>query len=61
MNYRHQTQNEKQAKNKNETGSNLSVGVRLTRVKRLSRERSYDTTPERYLEGSRLTILFRIS
>ena len=29
---------EKQAKNRNETGSDLSLGTRLTRVKRLSRK-----------------------
>ena len=52
---------EKQTKNRNETGSNLSLGTRLTRVKRLSRKRCCDTTPDRCQEGSRLTILFRIS
>ena len=52
---------EKQAKNRNETASNLSFGARLTRVKRLSRKHCCDTTPDRYQEGSRLTILFRIS
>ena len=51
---------EKQAKNRNETGSNLSLGTRLTRVKRLSHKRCCDTTPDRCQEGSRLTILFRI-
>ena len=34
---------EKQAQNRNETDSNLSLGVRLTRVKRLSRKRCCDT------------------
>ena len=52
---------EKKAKNRNETDSNLSLGTRLTRVKRLSRERSYDTTPDRCQEDSRPIILFRIS
>ena len=53
---------EKQTKNRNETGSDLSLGERLTRLsKRLSRKRCCDTTPDRCLEGSRLTILFRIS
>ena len=52
---------EKQAINKNETDSNLSLGIRLTRVKRLSRKRCCDTTPGRCQEGSRLTILSRIS
>ena len=33
----------------------------MTRVKRLSRKRCCDTTPDRCQEGSRLTILFRIS
>ena len=51
---------EKQAKNRNETDSNLSLGTRLTRVKRLGSKRCCDTTPHRCLEGSRLTILFRI-
>ena len=50
----------KQAKNRNETGSNLSLGTRLTRVKRLSRKRCCDTTPDRCQKGSRLTILFRM-
>ena len=52
---------EKQAKNRNETGSNLSLGTRLTGVKRLSYKRCCDTTPDRCQEGSRLTILFRIT
>ena len=51
----------KQAKNRNETGSNLTWDTKLTRVKRLSRKRCSDTTPDRCQEGSRLTILFRIS
>ena len=44
-----------------ETGSDLCLGTCLTRVKRLSRKRCCDTTPDRCQEGSRLTILFRIS
>ena len=49
---------EKQTKNRNETGSNLSLGERLTRLsKRLSRNRCCDTTPDRSLECCRLTIL----
>ena len=44
----------KQAKNRNETDSNLSLGIRLTRVKRLSRKRCCDTRPDRCQEGSRL-------
>ena len=56
-----QTYPKKQAKNMNETSSNLSLGTRLTRVKRLSRKRCCDTTPDRFQEGSRLTILFHIS
>ena len=51
---------EKQAKNKNETGSNLSLGTRLTRVKRINHKRCCDTTPDRCQEGNRLTILLRI-
>ena len=35
---------EKQAKNRNETDSNLSLGTRLTRVKRRIRKRGYDNT-----------------
>ena len=44
-----------------ETGSNLSLSIRLTRAKRLRRKRCCDTTPGSCQEGSRLTILFRIS
>ena len=44
-----------------ETGSNLSLGVRLTRVKRLSRRRRGYTISDRCQEGSRLTKLSRIS
>ena len=51
----------KQAKSMNETSSNLRLGTRLTRVKRQSRKRCCDTTPDRCQEGSRFTILFRIS
>ena len=48
----------KQAKNRNETGSNLSLGTRLTVLsKRLGRKRCCDTTPDRCLECNRLTIL----
>ena len=54
------TENFRKAKNKNETCSNLSLGTRLTRVKRLSRERCCDTTSGRCQEGNRLTILFCI-
>ena len=49
---------EKQTKNRNETGSNLSLGTRLTVLsKRLGRKRCCDTTPDRCLECNRLTIL----
>ena len=48
----------KQTKNRNETGSNLSLGTRLTVLsKRLGRKRCCDTTPDRCLECNRLTIL----
>eukprot|EP00493_Phyllostaurus_siculus_P002211 UN02223 len=40
---------------------NLSLGTRLTRVKRLSRKRCCDTTPYRCQKGSRFTMLFRLS
>ena len=40
-----------------ETDSNLSLGTRLTRVKRLSRKRCCDTTPDRCQEG---TVVCRI-
>jgi len=47
----------KQAKNMNETGSNLSLGTRLTVLsKRLGRKRCCDATPDRCLEVCRLTI-----
>ena len=47
----------KQTKNMNETGSNLSLGTRLTVLsKRLGRKRCCDTTPDRCLEMCRLTI-----
>ena len=47
----------KQTKSRNETGSNLSLGTRLTVLsKRLGRKRCCDTTPNRYLEVCRLTI-----
>ena len=46
------------SKNRNETGSNLSLGTRLTVLsKRLGRKRCCDTTPDRCLECCRLTIL----
>ena len=52
---------QKQAKNRNETCSNLSLGTRLTVLsKRLRRKRCCDATPDRCQEGSRLTILLRI-
>ena len=42
----------KQAKNRNETGSNLSLGTRLTVLsKRLGRKRCCDATPDRCLGG----------
>ena len=48
----------KQTKNRNETGSNLSLGTRLTVLsKRLGSKRFCDTTPDRCLECNRLTIL----
>ena len=44
---------QKQTKNRNETGSNLSLGTRLTVLsKRLGRKRCCDTTPDRCLEKS---------
>ena len=47
----------KQTKNRNETGSDLSLGERLTRLsKRLSRKRCCDTTPDHCHECSCLTI-----
>ena len=49
---------QKQTKNRNETGSKLSLGTRLTVLsKRLGRKRCCDTTPDRCLECNRLTIL----
>ena len=49
---------QKQTKNRNETGSNLSLGTRLTVLsKRLGRKRCCDTTLDRCLECNRLTIL----
>ena len=49
---------EKQTNNRNETGSDLSLGERLTMLpKLLSRKRCCDTTPDRCQEGSRLIIL----
>ena len=48
---------QKQAKNRNETGSNLSLGKRLTVLsKPLGRKRCCDTTPDRCLEYNRLTM-----
>ena len=53
-----QTSIQKQTKNRNETGSNLSLGTRLTVLsKRLGRKRCCDTTPDRCLKCNRLTIL----
>ena len=47
----------KQTKYRNETGSNLSLGTRLTVLsKRLGRKRCCDTTPDRFLEVCHLTI-----
>ena len=49
---------EKQAKNRNETGSTLSLATRLTVLsKRLGRKSCCDTTPDRCLELTRFTIL----
>eukprot|EP00493_Phyllostaurus_siculus_P023937 UN24274 len=49
---------QKQAKNRNETGSNLSLGTRLTVLsKRLGRKRCCDATPDRCLECNCVTIL----
>ena len=49
---------QKQTKNRNEKGSDLSLGTRLTVLsKRLGRKRCCDTTPDRCLECNRLTIL----
>ena len=48
---------EKQAKNRSETSSNLSLGTRLMRVKRLSRKRCCDTTPDRCQEGTVLSVV----
>ena len=43
---------QKQTKNRNETGSNLSLGTRLTVLsKRLGRKRCCDATPDRCLGG----------
>ena len=40
---------DKQTKNRNEIGSNLSLGTRLTVLsKHLGRKRCYDATPERF-------------
>ena len=48
---------DEQTKNGNETGSNLSLGTRLTVLsKRLGRKCCCDTTPDRCLEVCRLTI-----
>ena len=48
---------DKQTKNKNETGSNLGLGTRLTVLpKRLGRKRCCNTTADRFLEVCRLTI-----
>ena len=42
----------KQTKNRNETGSNLRLGTRLTVLsKRLGRKRCCDATPDRWLGG----------
>ena len=48
---------QKQTKNRNETGSNLSLGTHLTVLsKRLGRKRCCNLTPDRCLEVCRLTI-----
>ena len=48
----------KQTKNRTETGSNLSLGTRLTVLsKRLGRKRRCDATPDRCPEVCRFTIL----
>ena len=48
---------DKQAKNRNETGSKLSLGTRLTVLsKSLGRKRCCDATPDRCLKVCRLTI-----
>ena len=48
---------DKRTKNKNKTGSNLSLGRRLMVLsKRLGRKRCCGTTPNRCLEVCRLTI-----
>ena len=47
----------KQTKNRHETGSNLSLGTRLTVLsKRLGRKRCCDATPDRCLEVCPLTV-----
>ena len=49
---------QKQTKNRNEMGADLSLGTRLTVLsKRLGHKRCCDTTPDRCLECNRLTIL----
>ena len=48
---------QKQTKNRNETGSNLNLGTRLTALpKHLGHKRCCDITPHRCLEVCRLTI-----
>ena len=48
---------QKQTKNRDETGSNLSLGTRLTVLsKRLGRKRCCDATPDLCLEVCRFTI-----
>ena len=48
---------DKQTKNGNETGSNLSLSTRLTELsKRLGHKRCCDATPDRFLDVCRLTI-----
>ena len=49
---------EKQSKNRNETGSSLSLDTRLTLLaKRLGRKRCCDTTPDCCLERNRPIIV----
>ena len=42
--------------NRNETGSNLSLGTRLTVLSKRGRKRCFDATPKHFQEFCRLTI-----